>query len=392
MPSSYPNINERPSTFKPQNSVSNAGAMNAVTMGISGAASGAAIGATFGGAGGPIGMGVGAAIGIIVGGIMGAWQESENQKAQYYITLNNRAEATANRNRNIRAAQSLINSTRVSFDSIYGEGMYDEYDALFQAIFNLPTNSDGIGTVSDLLESLSFDSVSGKIESSVIDQLSENAFTGAMSIQDINAEYLNYMKQQIHTADTVLGLQFEANTSRENQMISAYFDSVDQYNLQLAQQFDQAFLQYRTENIQNEMSEGEAALSQATSGLRQTGTGTNLTAMQQFQTDLANVAYAAALNYQVRAYELSMNAANTDLVNEIYQIRNENAVTTQQALVQSINQYLQFRDQLTEYYGAIKDDEEAIYEMNQAAKDQSDAAWGMDADEGFETLDPEDMF
>ena len=386
-----PSINDRPSYFKPQNSVANAGAMSAVTMGISGAASGAAIGATFGGAGGPIGAGVGAAVGIIVGGIMGAWQESENQKAQYYITLNERAAATANRNSNIRAAQALINRTRVSFDSVYGEGMYDEYDALFQAIFNLPTNSNGIGTVSDLLESLSFDSKSGEITSSV-EGLSENALTGAMSIQDINAEYLNYMKQQIHTADTVLGLQFEANTARENQMISAYFDSVDQYNLQLAQQFDQAFLQYRTENIQNEMAEGEAALSQATSGLRQTGTGTNLTTMQQFQTDLANVAYAAALNYQVRAYELSMNAANTDLVNEIYQIRNENAVTTQQALVQSINQYLEFRDQLAEYHSAIHKDEQTIKELNKQAYDQSDAAWFMNATEGHETLDPEDMF
>lgn len=385
-----PSIN-RPSYFSPQKSVANAGAMNAVAMGISGAASGAAIGATFGGAGGPIGMGVGAAVGIIVGGIMGAWQESENQKAQYYITLNERAAATANRNSNIRAAQSLINRTRVSFDSVYGEGMYDEYDALFQAIFNLPTNSNGIGTVSDLLESLSFDSVSGVITSSV-EGISENALTGSMSIQDINAEYLNYMKQQIHTADTVLGLQFEANTARENQMISAYFDSVDQYNLQLAQQFDQAFLQYRTENIQNEMAEGEAALSQATSGLRQTGTGTNLTTMQQFQTDLANVAYASALNYQIRAYELSMNAANTDLVNEIYQIRNENAVTTQQALVQSINQYLEFRDQLAEYHSAIHKDEQTIKELNKQAYDQSDAAWFMDATEGHETLDPEDMF
>ena len=235
---------------------------------------------------------------------------------------------------------------------------------------------------------------SGKVEhiSNALSNITRSALTGSLSLQDINAEYLNYMKQQIHTADTVLGLQFQANTARENQMVSAYFDSVEQYNLQLAQQFDQAFLQYRTENIQNEMLEGEAAVAQATSGMRQTGTGTNMTTMQQFQTDLSNVAYASSLSYQIKAYELSMEATNRDLINEIYQIRNENAITTQQALEASVNQYNQARDEQREYYYNIKDYTEAIEEYNDEMREASSNVWGWSATEGYEELSPEELF
>ena len=355
-----------------------------VSFASAGAAIGGAISATTAAWLGPVGLGVG----LLVGGLLAGWQESEKNKSLFYQYQNERAATTRNRNRNILNAQSLINRTRTSFDTTYGTGMYDEYDELFQTIFNLPS---GTQTVSDLLESLSLDSVSGEINTSVLGKLSQSALTGSMSIQDINAEYLNYMKQQIHTSDTVLGLQFQANTARENQMVSAYFDSVEQYNLQLAQQFDQAFLQHRTENLENEMAEGEAAAAQAVSGMRQTGTGTNLTTLQQFQTDLANVAYASALNYQIKAYELSMESMNRDLVNEIYQIRNENAITTQQALEQSINAYNEARDQQREYYYAIKDDEEAILEYNDMMKDASGSVWTWSATEGHERLDPEDI-
>ena len=363
------------------------GVSTGLSIGTAALSAGAAISATTAAWLGPVGL----VVGFGLGGLLGAWQESERNRSLFYQYKNERAEATRYLNRNIVNAQSLINRTRTSFDMTYGEGMYDQYDDLFQTIFNLPSGSQ---TVSDLLESLTISTTSGKVEhiSNALSNMTRSALTGSLSLQDINAEYLNYMKQQIHTADTVLGLQFQANTARENQIVSAYFDSVEQYNLQLAQQFDQAFLQYRTENIQNEMLEGEAAVAQATSGMRQTGTGTNMTTMQQFQTDLANVAYASSLSYQIKAYELSMEATNRDLINEIYQIRNENAITTQQALEASVNQYNQARDEQREYYYNIKDYTEAIEEYNDEMREASSNVWGWSATEGYEELSPEELF
>ena len=355
---------------------------------LGGVASGAGIGASIGSVIPGLGNVVGGIIGGLVGGFIGIFTGDAKAKQQLRQWSDEaklgRMEATVNRNDAIIASQRMINNTRNSFDATYGTGMYDEYDELFQTIFNLPA---GTQTVSDLLESLSTDNVSGKVTSSVFGKLSSDSLTESLSLQDINAGYLEYMKQQIHTADTVLGMQFAYNTERENMMIDSYLSSVEEYNLQLAQQFDTAFLQRRMERINEEMTMGEASTAQAGSGMRQTGTGTNLTTIQQFQNDLADVAYSSMLSYALRGYQLQGERTNADLLAEVYSIRQQNAMTTQEALNSSIDSYNQAREDQLAAADTIKDLEEEIEEYNDRLDEIHDELGGSH----YEELDPEDV-
>ena len=356
-----------------------------ISTGLSWATTGASIGGgLLSGWGGLIG-----GIAGLLGGMWFGWESGKNQARQEIRDLateaqNDRMEATDIRNQNIQDAQRFISRTRDKFDTTYGAGMYDQYDELFQTIFNLPA---GTQTVSDLLESLSTDSISGSITTSADSSLIGSSISDTLSLSDINAGYLDYMRQQIHTADTILGMRFRYNTERENQMIDSYLDSVEQYNLQLAQQFDSAFLQRRMEQASEAMAMGETAVAQANSGFRQTGSGTNLTAIQQFQNDMAEVAYSSMVSYQLRGYQLSMERSNTELVNEVYSIRTENAMTTQEALEGSIEGYNAAMDEAWKYQGAIDEGEEEIEEYNtnldemyEALGDKSDHRQKMDVE------------
>ena len=351
---------------------------------LSWASVGASVGSVFPGLGTAIGAAVGAGLGLIFGGLFGDADAKQQLREISDSLKNDRMEATSNRNDTIIAARRMINNTRNSFDATYGTGMYDEYDELFQTIFNLPA---GTQTVSDLLESLSTDTISGKITSSVFGKLSTDSLTESLSLQDINAGYLEYMKQQIHTADTVLGMQFAYNTERENMMIDSYLNSVEEYNLQLAQQFDTAFLQRRMERVNEEMAMGEASTAQASSGMRQTGTGTNLTTIQQYQNDLADVAYSSMLSYALRGYQLQGERTNADLLAEVYSIRKQNAMTTQEALNSSIDSYNQAREDQLAAADTIEDLEGAINEMNDELDDVHKQLGGSH----YEELDPEDV-
>ena len=354
------------------------------TNSLSWAATGAAIGSFAPGIGTAIGAVVGFLGGLIFGGFQGDAQAKQQLNEWSAQARNSRMEATVARNRTIQAAQRMISNTRNSFDSVYGEGMYDEYDELFQTKHNQPPPTQ---TETEQLESLKFDTVSGKITSSVYDSMASSSLSDVLSLKDINANYLEYMKQQIHTSDTVLGMQFAYNTEQENMMIDSYFDNIDQYNLQLAQQFNQAFLQRRSELASAEMAMGEASAAQASSGMRQTGTGTNTTNLQRFQNDLADVAYASSINYMLRMYQMQGKRSNADLLADVYAIRYQNEMTTKEALNASIEGYNEAREEQINAAETIKDLEGTIEEYN----DQLDEIHKQLGGDHYEELDPEDI-
>lgn len=337
---------------------------------VSGFTTGASIGGSIGGALGIPGALIGGFIGGFIGGMIGIVKGDERKKEyrnQRELLMNDRMEATVNRNYLIQDAQRSISSFRQSFDSTYGEGMYDTYGELFGNIFNMSAEQMD---VSSLLESLSIDTLSGDITTAVGGKLSEAALTGTLSAEDINAAYLEYMQEQIRSANTVIGMQFEAQSYRENSLVRDYYDSIDQYNMQVAQQFYNSFLQQREANISLEMAMGEASAQQANSGIRQIGGGAGSTEMQKFQKDLSDAAYYATLDYAIRSYQMQGESANNNLIDQIYGIRNENAIMTEQFTndyFNSMNQY--YGELINSFYRPIEDYEGSIEEINDEIRD-----------------------
>lgn len=341
---------------------------------LNGMMSGAAAGAAALSWAGPVGSVIGGLLGGLFGGLFSMWSDNERYKSMRNDYMLQREEITQQRNTLIATAQQTIGDTRIEFDATYGEGMYDIYDELFQNILNLPS---GTKTVSDLLESLSLDNVSGVINTEVGGQLSLSGAIGSISAADVNSAYLEYMQNQIRDADTLIGLQFQANSQRERSALANYYDSLDQYNLQLAQQFSNAFLQQRQSNLSLEGAMGDASMAQATSGIRQTGSGTNLTAVQKFQRDLSDVAYSSTLSYMIRAYGMQGETMNRNLFDTIYTIRNENLVMTKQFtnnFFSSMNRF--YHDLTNSFYYGIKDAEESIDALNKEISSLSDAIGG----------------
>lgn len=321
--------------------------------------------------------GLGLLGGLVVGGIMagiGLWQDQVNLKNQRSQVRVQREAINEQRNQLITSAQREISSFRSSFDSTYGEGMYDTYDELFQRVFNLPAGSQ---TVSDLINSLSLDNVAGTITTRAEGAVSDEALTSVLSASNVNSTYLEYMQSQIRDAETAIGLQFQSQTMRERSILNNYYDSIDQYNLAIAEQLSNAFLQQRQTNQSLASSMGKASTAQATSGIRQTGSGRNLTTIQQFQQDMSNLAYNSMLDYTIRQYQGQMETSNRGIIEQISSIRLENAQLTEQFTNDFFNSMNQHYGQLGEYYYGITDAEGSIDELN-AEEDRLDAAIWLD--------------
>lgn len=351
--------------------VRSSGWNSGLSQGITMAGTGATLGATLfasSAAAGPIG----AAVGLVVGGLMGLFTHFEKQR-QYEGLMNdmiiNRAETVEQRNELITQAQEYINTTRVSFDETYGKGMYDQYNELFKSVLGMPSDSQ---TAMDLLSSLSLDSIEGQITSSVS---GKNIVNGVISASDVNSAYLEYMMNSIKDADTAIGLQYEQASYQENSLIRDYYDSIDQYNAQVAQQFASAFLQQRQTNISLEGQIGEAATAQASSGLRSVGSGNNLSAIAQFQKDLSDVAYASTLDYMIASYGTQMKAATNNLIDEVYTSRNNIAIMDKQVMSNFFSTMREHYSNLNNsFYTNIKKAEETIKEQNELIEDYSEAA------------------
>ena len=351
--------------------VRSSGWNSGLSQGITMAGTGATLGATLfasSAAAGPIG----AAVGLVVGGLMGLFTHFAKQR-QYEGLMNdmiiNRAETVEQRNELITQAQEYINTTRVSFDETYGKGMYDQYNELFKSVLGMPSDSQ---TAMDLLSSLSLDSIEGQITSSVS---GKNIVNGVISASDVNSAYLEYMMNSIKDADTAIGLQYEQASYQENSLIRDYYDSIDQYNAQVAQQFASAFLQQRQTNISLEGQIGEAATAQASSGLRSVGSGNNLSAIAQFQKDLSDVAYASTLDYMIASYGTQMKAATNNLIDEVYTSRNNIAIMDKQVMSNFFSTMREHYSNLNNsFYTNIKKAEETIKEQNELIEDYSEAA------------------
>lgn len=271
-----------------------------------------------------------------------------------------RNETQYDRNKTINTIQQYINNTRSSIDSVYGEGVFDMYDDLFASVFNLDADES---TLSDLLESLKLDTTTGTIATTVLGK-GNSAFTESLSLSDINDKYREYMGEVIRGANTAIGKQFQMRTLQEQNLHSNYMDTIAGYNLDLARQFEETFLQQRTQNIAGEMAMGEAYTAQAGSGIRAVGSGQTLTNLQQFQNDLSNIAYAAGLDYMLKDYQMTVANAGKSLTQQITESRLQTAIDTENILVQILQQYNQTNQQLYQGYVSIKEDEETVIEAN----------------------------
>lgn len=355
------------------NSSKKEGMLSGITTGI---ATGSSIGGTIGSAFGSIGTGVGSLAGGLIGGFLGlftGWAEKETDTRNEIKTerekFQNQMEAEQEyRNKLISDAKSVISKTRSSFDTTYGEGMFDQYDELFAKIFNLP---EGSSTTSDILENLSYDRFSGEISSSVYGKTTEDALVGSMSINDISKTYLEYMGQQLANADTLFGMQMEYSTRQQNALIEDYYSTIESYMYEMSNQFRSLSSEMRTSDISGQTALGEAALSQATSGIRQEGQ--TLTTMQQFQNDLASVAYASSLNYMIKNIEMQGRNANRSLIGEINDIRSQESMSIREQLENMINSYNEYNQGLKDRYDAIKESEDTIKEYDKEIDEMTEA-------------------
>lgn len=339
-----------------------AGNKNAINGILSGAGTGAGIGASIGWD--PLSKGVlagvGAVIGIIFGGASANSKYKNQLRDQRESLINQRDSAQSDRNDLIYSGKSLVNSTRTSIDNTYGAGVFNEFNDLFAQIFNMPA---GTSTLSTFLSNMQYDKVGGIIESSVLDGGFSSG--GQMSLADISNSYLEYLRGQIGSANTAFGLQIQGLESQENYLISDYFNAVDSYNQQIAEQFSSAFLNRKSEQASGEQALGSAAVEQASSGIRQeAGSGANLTNLQKFQNDLADIAYASSVDFMVKSYELNMKNSTTSMMQQVESIRRQKNQSTLEAITGVINEYNKMNTNAGSTISQIGKQQEFVEETN----------------------------
>lgn len=340
---------------------------------LSGTLSGAAAGADAGSAAGPMGTLVGAVFGAVGGFAIGIW--GNNYEVNNFIdqVKTSRNAITRERNTNIIDIQKSIADTRSNFDSTYGKGMFDQYDSLFMEILGMKYKD----SLSVILDSMQIDTVSGVIKSRLSGKATEEMLTGSLSVSDINQEYLSYLKEQMRAQDTTFGIQMQSYALEDSQAWSSYYKSVGQASLQYAQQFASTFLNYRAENVEGETAMGKAALNQAASGIRQQGSGTSLTTMQQFQNDLSKVAQASMVKYLLKSYGYAIDNATDNVIYQSYQRRQNIKASTSQQLSNLIAQYNAQNSENSKAYMEMVDEEAAVDLANDMIKDANENRSGI---------------
>lgn len=314
---------------------------------------------SFTSAGASIGGGLGAAIGFLIGGALGgfgAYQSQQQKQNELYEEARDDLEenriqlgsALDSRTSIIKEAQGYISNTRSSIDSIYGEGTYDIFDSLFTTIFDMPDGS----SLSDVFENASVSSYEGIAGTA-------GGTTDAMSLNDISAGYQEYLKSIIRRA----GGKYELYDQQEKNLINNYFSNIEQYRLEMSKQFVDTFMQKVESDVSGATDMGSTEVAQANTGFRQTGGGTALTTYQQFQNDLADMAYSSSLNYALRQMQLQMENANTSLIAGVNQIRTENAISVRDELLGLINNYNEWNSDLSESFDAVESIEGSVDEI-----------------------------
>lgn len=332
-------------------------------------------GAAFGWVGGLIGFGLGALFGGLFSNNKAAVDKYQNEQRQY------RKEATRERNQMIVASKLLISQTSSTFDSKYGKGMFDQYDDIFMNILGQPASP----SLSDLFSNMNMDRVSGIINSRLAGKVSDDLLSSSLSVTDINEAYLEYLKEQLRAqSNTAFGMSMQTETAKDKYSWSTYYDQVAQQSLQYAQQFESMFTSHRQENISGQQAMGEASLAQATSGIRQEGSGTTLTAMQQFQNDLTSVAQASTLKMQMKMVGLDLENLGDNQIYNSYYIRQGMRQSTQQQLDSLVSAYNQYHGNATQYYIGMVDREGAVDQLNAniAEAEKGRKGWG-NSDRGY---------
>lgn len=321
------------------------------------ASSAVATGTSAAALGGPLWW-VGAIVGATTGILLGGWSEEERIKAEREKVLIRAETDRATNLNNLEAtfedwkdyiddAQGYISSTKASIDSVYGEGTYDLFDELFATIYNIPESQ---GTLSDIFENASVDSY---VELKNLDS------NESLSLTDISKGYQEFLRGLIMNANG----EYELSTQRERNLVRGYFEDINQYRLQLSKQFNDAFLEKISSNIDASTAMGSASATQAQSGFRQTGGGTALTSYQQFKNDLADMAYSSGLNYLIGIMGAQLKAQNNSLIASVNQIRTENAISSQKELLGLIGSYNTSNSKLNEYGDIIETSQDTVTEI-----------------------------
>lgn len=335
--------------------------------------------------------------GALIGFGFSANAHNEEQIKLINSIKNERMVVTQKRNTAIKNIQSYYKNTRSSFDNKYGTGMFDRLDTSMNKVLNW---TDSGKNMKDIFDALEFDKVSGEISTRLVgtgdNQMTEEEYmdfmTSTFSLTDFNAEYLNYIEEELRRADSAFGLEMERLSEMERSAIEGYESDVNAINVQLAQQFQAAFMSRRQEQVSEEMSSGQVSVAQSTSGIRQKGSGINQSIIQEYQEDLSKAAYASALNYLVVGMDLSIQQASDNLMQSIYSTRNSIAIGTKQtlnALEQDLRQNLETQQQAA---GSITDMEEAIDTYNETIEDINNDMFFNHREEVTEEIDSDNMF
>lgn len=321
------------------------------------------------------GVGLLFGIGAGIAGLFGSLgSHDEEQKKLIDSIKNERMTVTQKRNTAIRNIQSYYSNTRSAFDNKYGTGMFDRLDSSMNRVLGW---TDSGRDMRDVFSALEFDSVSGKINTRLVgsgeSQMTKEEYndfmTSTFSLTDFNSEYLSYIEEELRRADSAFGLEMERLSMAEKSAIEGYESDINAVNLQLAQQFQSAFMSRRQEMVSEEMASGQASVAQSVSGIRQKDSGINQSIIQEYQEDLSRAAYASALNYLAVSMTTSIKQASDSLMQSVYQTRNSIAVGTKQtlnALDEDLRQNLQAQQDAA---GGIADMEEAIDTYNEAIED-----------------------
>ena len=316
-------------------------------------------------------------LGWIGGALFGAWSGDSAARETLRNDRNSYLEARNTAQQNIATqvtlAKSEIATTRNKIDSTYGAGTFDLYDDLFAQIFDLPENSS---TLNDIFENASVDKYYGKRTQDLSGSYDLSQGPQVMSLSDISDGYREYLTSLIRGGDTSIGLSFRRRNLQERNLMESYYADVDSYRLQMAESFKNAFLNRVSEQTAGEQAMGDASVAQATSGIRQqAGGGTNLTMQQQFQNDLASIAYASSLDYAVRQYESYMTNMNKSLSASVEDIRIQNSMDSKEAINAIINAYNeQNKSNWSSMVGIV--DNEKIYDEADAEIDSITEALG----------------
>lgn len=276
-----------------------------------------------------------------------------------------------NANEAIRTAENYYNQTKTKISNTYGSDVFSMLEQQYNNVNNISKKNI---TTKDKISL--YDTDAGLRDVSAdFDTNYENHSLSIEGMAQKDGNIVNNLFNQLSSGDSALAQELRMSGNQLQAMLGQAQDEVDYYYKQYGSQIGQANTQNRAQMITNAENVASARSATASSGIRNTGTGTASENLARLQADLTEATMAFQIKSQAEELKYRVKSVQTSASLSAYQSRANMEITKRQALESAVSYYAEGTNTAEQYQNVAKQEVENAQEYKKQYEDYEDVNW-----------------